>query len=154
MGNCGDFGVGPDLISARRRIQSRIRSSQFWRIGRGLRTNTIFGLQNTRPSSHHLRDESSFLPPPAYDCTSLVHLVRDYMRLNDRTRSGSGPTEAIKSKRHTSARRIQHRNEREQRVLAGKSLSHARLAMPFMQGEWYSTFRGRNTAHLRHCKRN
>ena len=109
------------MVSVHSRVYPRIGLARFCEAGRRPCANTISDHQNSHPSSCCLRDTGSFSPSPVRNCTSLVHPVRDYMHLNeDRTCSGPRHTETMKSTRHTSSRRIQRRNEQEQRVLAGE----------------------------------
>lgn len=104
-------------------------------------------------SRHRLCGIAPCCPPGVRDCTSSVHPVRDYMCLNeDGICSGPRHTEIMKNTRHTSSRRIQRRNEREQRVLAGEPAATLDWRCPLCD-VWYSNFRGRNIIHLRSCKK-
>lgn len=152
VGNCGDFGAGPDMVTVHSRVYPRIGLARFRRAGRRPCTDTISDHRNSHPSSCRLQDAGSFSPSPVRDCTSLVHPVRDYMHLNeDRKYSGLRHTDTMKSTRHTSSRRIKRRNEREQRVLAGAPTATLDWRCPLCL-EWYSNFCGRNILHLRHCE--
>ena len=71
VGNCGDFGAGPDMASADSRVYSRIRLAQFCGAGHRPRTNTISGYRSPRLSFRRLRDTGLFSPSPVWDCTLL-----------------------------------------------------------------------------------
>ena len=141
------------MVSVHSRVYPRIRLARFCEAGRRPCANTISDHRNSHPSSRRLHDTGSFLPSPVCNRTSLIHPVRDYMHLKEhRTCSGPRHTEIMKNTRRTSSRRIQRRNEREQRVLAGEPTATLDWRCPLCH-EWYSNFCGRNIIHLRHCKK-
>ncbi|KAF9648128.1 hypothetical protein BDM02DRAFT_2359828 [Thelephora ganbajun] len=145
-----------DLVS-RSRQENRVslvgnRGKPF-RCRTGCDKNRAADSRIVHPSSHRLRDAGSFLLPPARDCMSLVHLVRDYMRLNE---DGTSPAPicvgAMKGMRYTSARRTQHWDAREQRVQAGAPSARLDWQHPICGG-WYSSYHSRNAFHLHHCEK-